>query len=145
MDNILLQSSSYLHSICVCYMLDPHYLLTSSLCCHLHIVGCQKTVCSITRACTVGRCISAKPQPQILGQLPIECTTPGPVFEKVGIHYAGPFYIKINMDLFVSQLLSLLMHVFCLIVSKSSSCSVGVWPHFWGLYHLFETFCCLPW
>ena len=30
----------------------------------------------------------------MLGQLPIERTTPGPVFERVGIDYAGPFYIK---------------------------------------------------
>ena len=30
----------------------------------------------------------------MLGQLPIERTTPDSVFEKVGIDYAGPFYIK---------------------------------------------------
>ena len=69
-------------------------LLTSSLCRHLHIIGCRKIVRSITRACTICRRNSAKPQPQMLGQLPIERTTPDSVFEKVGVDYAGPFYIK---------------------------------------------------
>ena len=31
---------------------------------------------------------------QMLGQLPFERVTPGPVFEKVCIDYAGPYYIK---------------------------------------------------
>ena len=35
-----------------------------------------------------------KPQPQLLGQLPIERVTPGPVFDKVGVDYAGPVLIK---------------------------------------------------
>ena len=30
----------------------------------------------------------------MLGQLPIERTTPDSVIEKVGVDYAGPFYIK---------------------------------------------------
>lgn len=30
----------------------------------------------------------------MLGQLPIECITPGPVFEKIGVDYAGPVLIK---------------------------------------------------
>ena len=69
-------------------------LVTSSLCRRLHIIGCRRTVRSITRACTVCRRNSAKPQPQMLGKLPIERTTPGSVFETVGVDYAGPFYIK---------------------------------------------------
>ena len=69
-------------------------LLTSTLSCRLHIVGCRKVIRSITRACVICRRQSAKPQPQMLGQLPIERTTPDSVFEKVGIDYAGPFYIK---------------------------------------------------
>ena len=56
----------------------PHYVVTSQ------DVG--KTIRSITRGCT-RRHISARPQPQMLGQLPIERITPGPV-------YAGPHYIK---------------------------------------------------
>ena len=49
---------------------------------------------SLTHACTVCCCNSAKLQPQILGQLPIECTTPDSVFETVGVDYTGPFYTK---------------------------------------------------
>ena len=69
-------------------------LLTSSLCRRLYIIGCRKIVRSITRACTVCCRNAAKPKPQMLGQLPIERTTPDSVFEKVGVDYAGPFYIK---------------------------------------------------
>ncbi len=43
---------------------------------------------------TVLQNISAKPHPQMLGQLPIERVTPGSVFEKVGIDYAGPVSIE---------------------------------------------------
>ena len=39
-------------------------------------------------------CISAKPQAQLVGQLPIERVTPDLVFNKVGVDYAGPVYIK---------------------------------------------------
>ena len=35
-----------------------------------------------------------KPRPQMMGQLPIERLTPGPVFDNVGVDYAGPVYIK---------------------------------------------------
>ena len=69
-------------------------LLTSSLCRRLHIIGCRKIVRSITRACTVCRRNTAKPKPQMLGLLPIERTIPDSVFERVGVDYAGPFYIK---------------------------------------------------
>ena len=30
----------------------------------------------------------------MLGQLPIERVTPGPVFDKVGVDYAGPVLVK---------------------------------------------------
>ena len=63
-------------------------LLTASLCRRYHIVG------GITRKCVTCRKNSAKPQPQMLGQLPIERVTPGPVFDKVGVDYAGPLLIK---------------------------------------------------
>ena len=68
--------------------------LTSTLLCCLHIVGGRKTIRSITRAGVVCHRQSAKLQPQMVGQLPIESTTPDSVFEKVGIDYAGPLYIK---------------------------------------------------
>ncbi len=37
---------------------------------------------------------TVKPKSQILGQLPFERITPGPVFDTVGVDYAGPFLIK---------------------------------------------------
>lgn len=37
---------------------------------------------------------SIKPQLQMLGQLSVERITPGPVFDKVGVDYAGPVLIK---------------------------------------------------
>lgn len=69
-------------------------LLTASLCRRYYITGCRKTVRSITRGCITCRLTSARPQPQMLGQLPIERVTPGPVFDLVGVDYAGPVYIK---------------------------------------------------
>ncbi|XP_064406043.1 uncharacterized protein LOC135351065 [Halichondria panicea] len=69
-------------------------ILIASLNRRYHIVGGSKTVRSIVRKCVVCRKLSAKPHPQMLGQLPIERVTPGSVFEKVGIDYAGPVSIK---------------------------------------------------
>ena len=60
-----------------------------------------------------------KPQPQMLGQLPIECVTPGPVFDKVGGDYAGPV-LTINV-MCVSQLLLKLTFVFRVPYSQGSS------------------------
>ena len=69
-------------------------LLTSSLNRRFHIVGGRRFVRSITRGCTTCRRNSEKPQPQLMGQLPMERVTPDLVFENVGIDYAGPVYIK---------------------------------------------------
>ena len=69
-------------------------LLTTSLCRRYHIIGCRKIIRSITRGCITCRRTSARPQPQMLGQLPIERITPGPVFDQTGVDYAGPVYIK---------------------------------------------------
>ena len=38
--------------------------------------------------------LSTKPKPPSLGQLPIERLTPGPIFDKTGLDYAGPLLIK---------------------------------------------------
>ena len=62
-------------------------LLASSLSHQYHIVGGTKIV---TRECLICRKYSARPQPQLLEQLPIECVTPGPVFDSAGVDYAGP-------------------------------------------------------
>ena len=59
-----------------------------------YILGGHKIIWSIICSCVICRRTSAKPQHQMLGQLPIECVTPDLVFDKVGVDYAGPFYIK---------------------------------------------------
>ena len=69
-------------------------LLSSSLSRRYHIIGSRSAVRFITRGCVTCRRNSAKPNPQKLGQLPIERITPDSVFDKVGIDYAGPMYIK---------------------------------------------------
>ena len=68
--------------------------VAASLSHHYHIVGCHRSVRLITRKCITCRRTSAKPRNQMLGQLPIERITPDSVFERVGVDYAGPFYIK---------------------------------------------------
>ena len=69
-------------------------LLASSLNRRYHIIGGYKVIRSVTRKCVTCRKYSAKPLPQMLGQLPPERITPGSVFDKVGIDYAGPVLIK---------------------------------------------------
>ena len=59
-----------------------------------HIIGLRKMVRSITRQCTTCRRHAVKPTSQLLGQLPTERVTPGSVFTRVGVDYAGPFQIK---------------------------------------------------
>ena len=69
-------------------------LLTSSLSRRFHLVGGRKLIRSITRECVTCRKYTARPKPQLLGQLPVERITPGSVFDKVGVDYAGPMLIK---------------------------------------------------
>ena len=69
-------------------------LVTASLNCRYHVIGSRKAIHSVTCGCIVCRRTSARPQPQMLGQLPAERLTPGLVFEHVGVDYAGPVYIK---------------------------------------------------
>ena len=68
--------------------------MMSSLCQRYHIVGGRQLARFVARECIVCHRISAKPRPQLLGQLPVERIAPGPVFEKVGVDYAGPVLIK---------------------------------------------------
>ena len=72
-------------------------LVSASLNRRFHIVYLPKTVRSITRQCITCRRRAIKPRPQMMGQLPLERVTPGCVFEKVGVDYAGPFLIKYGM------------------------------------------------
>ena len=78
-------------------------LVTASLSRRYHIIGSCKAV---TRGCIMCRGTSARPQPQMLGQLPAERLIPGLVFDHVGVDYAGPVYIKYgfvrNVCVFIS-------------------------------------------
>ena len=69
-------------------------LLATSLSRRFHIIGGRKIVRSVTRKCITCHKYTAKPKPQMLGQLPVERITPGSVFDKVGVDYAGPVLIK---------------------------------------------------
>ena len=85
-------------------------LLTASLVSNYHILTGKKVIRSITRGCVTCRRLSAKPSSQLMGQLPIERLTPGPVFDKVGVdfvqtkyaHVRKPVIIKTYVCLFVS-------------------------------------------
>ena len=65
-------------------------LLRSSLCCQFYIVGCRKIVCSIIHSCVTCPIRISRPQPQMMGQLPMENVTPDAVFDGVGMDNAGP-------------------------------------------------------
>jgi len=69
-------------------------LLSSSLNSKYHIVGGRKAIRTVTRSCVICLRRSKKPEPQQMGQLPIERVTPDIVFENVGVDYAGPIYTK---------------------------------------------------
>lgn len=56
------------------------------------VVVCTSLVVAKLFALLLVHALSVKPQ--MLGQLPIECSTPDSVFERVGVDYAGSFYIK---------------------------------------------------
>ena len=77
-----------------------YFMLVQLLSCALdrryHIVGGRRAVRSVTRACITCRRTSAKPQNQVMGQLPAERVSPDLVFSKVGLDYAGPFHIKLG-------------------------------------------------
>ena len=69
-------------------------LLSVSLLQRYHILGGRSVIRSTARGCVTCRRQAAKPRPEVLGQLPIERVTPGPVFGKVGVDCAGPVLIK---------------------------------------------------
>ena len=69
-------------------------LLTASLSRLYHIVGGRQVIRSVTRKCITCRRYTARPKPQMLGQLPVERLTPGSAFDKVGVDYAGPVFLK---------------------------------------------------
>ena len=71
-------------------------LVSSSLSRHFHIIGQRKAVRTVTRSCITCRRATARPRPQLMGQLPLERVSSGMIFQHVGIDYAGPLYIKLG-------------------------------------------------
>ena len=69
-------------------------LLVTSLSLRFHIVSLRRVVRLITCKCVTCKRYSGKAASQQQGQLPQERIVPGPVFEKVGVDYAGPLSIK---------------------------------------------------
>ena len=69
-------------------------LVMASMSRRYHFLRIRQTVRNITRECVICRCWSTNPNPPMLGQLPIECLSPGPIFDKSGLDYAGPILIK---------------------------------------------------
>ena len=66
----------------------------SSLTRKFHIVRIWTIVQSIIRQCITCCHLSVRPIPPNMGWLPLEWLTPGTVFEKTGVDYTGPVYIK---------------------------------------------------
>ncbi len=69
-------------------------LLCASVSLRFHIINLRNTVRAISRNCVICRRYLGKLSSQLQGQLPPERINPGPVFEKVGLDYAGPFFIE---------------------------------------------------
>ena len=69
-------------------------LTVTSLRNFFHIISLRATARTIIRSCIACRHQSAKPQCQLVGQLPAERVTPGIVFQRVGVDYAGPISVK---------------------------------------------------
>ena len=72
-------------------------LLVASLNRRYYITGCHKIVHSITHGCIICRRFTAKPKPQLLGQIPTEHITPDSVFDRIGVDYCGPFTLKYGL------------------------------------------------
>ena len=51
---------------------------------------------SIVHGCVRCRQVASRPKPQILGQLPADRLHPSPVFDRIGVDYAGPFWVKLG-------------------------------------------------
>ena len=65
-------------------------LLASSLSRRFHIVGHRRIIRAITRGCVTCRRISVQPH----GSTSMRRVTPDSVFDRVGIDYVGPVYLK---------------------------------------------------
>lgn len=85
----------------VCLLHAGPTLVNSSLSRRFHIIGVRGATRTITRSCITCRRTSARPRPQLMGQLPLKRVSPGVIFEQVGVDFAGPLY-----HVFTSPLLS---------------------------------------
>ena len=84
----------------------PQIAPTLLFCSLNHILVGRKVVRSVASACVICRRVAAKPQGQLMGQLPAERVTPDSVFNKVGVDCAGstrkPTIVKAHVCVFVS-------------------------------------------
>ena len=69
-------------------------LIHASLSRKFHIIGGRKFIRGVIRQCVTCRNFSTKPHAQKMGNLPMERITPDHPFNKVGVDYAGPFFVK---------------------------------------------------
>ncbi len=69
-------------------------LLMSILARTYHIVSGKRLVRSCCRQCVICKRQAARPESQLMGQLPSQRLTPGPVFQTTGVDFAGPVYTK---------------------------------------------------
>ena len=69
-------------------------LVSASLSRRFSILGGRRVIRTITSHCVKCRKVAAKPVPQVQGQLPTDRVKPAPVFDNVGIDYAGPVLVK---------------------------------------------------
>ena len=67
--------------------------LSASFATRHHIVKGRMIIRSVYRQCIT---CSVEPKSQMMGQLPIERVTPGPIFDKTGVDYAGPILTKLG-------------------------------------------------
>ena len=63
-------------------------------CRRFYTLGGRRAISAIMHSCVICRRVSGKARPQLLGQLPPVHTSPGFIFERVGVDYAGPVLIK---------------------------------------------------
>ena len=68
-------------------------LVAASLNQRFHVVG-RRVIRSITRSCVTCRRKSLRPEPPMMGQLPMQRVTLDAVFDRVRVDYAGPILIK---------------------------------------------------
>ena len=66
----------------------------STSCCCFTITGPCRAIRAITCSCVICCWVASKPYSQLIGQLPVDCLTLGPVFDCMGVDYARLIIIK---------------------------------------------------